>query len=443
MSSEFNLSRQKNAVLAAHPWQEGWMNYECDEGLSGRLYLHYLLDFLRDAHPGALKKRLALKEVVSDDVIATINESHIVEPGSEWDRKELDSDGWTGSVEIEWEKQPIHYYSWNTLETGGEISIVIIATQSNAALRDFHKSLSAYGHARETPTQPKIIVVNGSNISIPKVSWDDVILPPGMAQKILNNARMFFRAREQYQKFDIPYRRGFLFAGPPGNGKTLTLKAIANAMCTEATIITVLVRSNVNEHDIHRAFHLAERHSPALIIFEDLDKLVESEYVSLSHFLNILDGLKVLDGVLVIATTNEPGRLDPALLHRPSRFDRVWTFPLPDVDQRLSLLQKKGRRYFSQPVLEEVAKRSKGFTMAYVQEIIVNALLTCAHMGKDPDDASLLESFKTLKAQRKAASKEDEAIADRESLGFQPDAGRRKLYPFLYEHGDNDLEEAG
>lgn len=443
MSIQFNLSRQKNTVLTAHPWQDGWMNYECDHSLSGRLYLHYLLDYFRDCRRDALKKRFALKHVADDDMIGTIKESHIVEAASEWDKKELDSDGWTGAVQVEWEGEPIHYYSWTNVESGGDSSFMVIATKSNAALRDFHKSLRAYGHHREMPTQPKIIVVNGSNIPIPKVSWEDVILPPGKAEDILGKARMFFRAREQYKKFGLPYRRGFLFVGPPGNGKTLTLKAIANALHTEATIITVLLRSNVNELDIHRAFHLAERHSPALIIFEDLDKLVESEHVSLSYFLNMLDGLKVLDGVLVIATTNEPGRLDPALLHRPSRFDRVWTFPLPDVHQRLSLLQKKGRPYFSQSALEEVARRSKGFTMAYVQEIIVNALMTCTHREKDPDDAALLESFQTLKAQRKSASKDEEAIADRESLGFQPDAGRSRRFSLLSELVDDELDESG
>jgi SpoVK/Ycf46/Vps4 family AAA+-type ATPase len=162
------------------------------------------------------------------------------------------------------------------------------------------------------------------------------------------------------------------------------------------------------------------------VIFEDLDKLVQSENVSLSDFLNVLDGLQVLDGVLVIATTNEPGRLDPALLQRPSRFDRVWTFPVPDASQRLLLLQKKGRPYFSDRVLEEVAEKSTNFTMAYVQEILVNALLNCAHDGRDPDDASLMASLKTLKAQRKAASKLNEPIGDRETLGFQPDF--RKLF---------------
>ena len=344
-------------------------------------------------------------------------------------------------MEIEWHGHPIHFYSWDTGEFGGDECILVIATKSIDALVHFHETLRAYGHDREKPAQPKIIVVNGSNIPIPQVSWNDLILPDGMAKEIYDNASAFFENREQYKRLNLPYRRGFLFAGPPGNGKTFTLKAIANAMHKEATLITVLIRASVNEFHIHHAFGLARRHAPALLIFEDLDKLVQSKDISLSDFLNVLDGLKVLDGVLVIATTNQPSKLDPALVERPSRFDRIWRFPVPDASQRLSLLQKKGRDYFSEPVLEEVAEKSKNFTMAYVQEIIVNALLDCAHAGRDPDDASLLRSVKTLKAQRKAASKQEEIIADRENLGFQFQPDYRRLFKFRPEYTEDEEDE--
>ncbi len=196
-------------------------------------------------------------------------------------------------------------------------------------------------------------------------------------------------------------------------------------------------RAEVEEGDVEYAFYLASKNVPAVLLFEDLDKLVQSEHISLSHFLNILDGLKVMDGVLVIATSNDPGKLDPALLHRPSRFDRVWKFSLPKYEQRLALLERKGAHYFSKAALEQAARKSDGFSMAYVQEIVVNALLECAHVDIVPSDAHLLRSVETLKKQRRSASKGEESLADRESLGFAP-SPRRSLLELLH---SGDLEE--
>jgi ATP-dependent 26S proteasome regulatory subunit len=121
---------------------------------------------------------------------------------------------------------------------------------------------------------------------------------------------------------------------------------------------------------------------------------------------------------MIIATANEPERLDPALLHRPSRFDRVWKFPLPAMEQRLALLRKCGSAYFSDEVLQEVARESHGFTMAYVQEVVVNALLDCAHQGYVPEDDHLVKSVDALRSQRKSAGKPGESIDERENVGF-------------------------
>ncbi len=145
----------------------------------------------------------------------------------------------------------------------------------------------------------------------------------------------------------------------------------------------------------------------------------------MSHFLNLLDGLKVLNGVLVIATCNEPDKLDPALIHRPSRFDRVWRFELPKYEQRLELLRRKGATFFSESALETVARRSEGFSMAYVQEIMVNALLECAHDDSRPSDDHLLKSLDTLRLQRKEASKPGESMDERETVGFYASENER------------------
>ncbi len=436
------LSHQLDSFLETHPPEDGWKVYECFEDLAFKLSLRYLLDFFRDHHPDALQRRFAVKAVETDDLLGTPGKCHDATPGTEWDlQKELNGAGWLGSMELVWDGQPLHYYSFEIQKGSDTENVTLIGTKSNTALREFHHALDEYGQTRARKTR-EIIVANGENIPIPSVSWDDVILPPGFAEDIQANVNGFFQSRARYKDLGIPYRRGFLFAGPPGCGKTLTLKALANT--TPFTFITVLNRGGIAEPHLEghigHAFYLAEKHSPAIVLFEDLDKLVQSKYISLSHFLNILDGLKVMDGVLVIATSNDPGALDPALLHRPSRFDRLWRFSLPACEERCLLLQRKGARYFSEAALDEVAQKSGGFSGAYVQEIIVNALLACAHSGVTPEDKHLLWSLKTLKAQRKAASKCDEDLAERESLGFRATGSRKPglLHRLLEE---DDMEE--
>jgi len=437
------LSHQMDSFLETHPSDDGWKVYECDEELAYKLSLRYLLDFLRDRHLEALQQRFAVKEVEPGDLLGTPGKCHDADSGSEWDlQKELDGTDWLGLVELVWDEQPIHYYSFETRNGAHTENVIFIATKSNSALREFHHALDEYGQTRAQKGTREIIVANGDNIPIPSVSWDDVILPPGFVEDIRVNVNGFFQSRERYVDLGIPYRRGFLFTGPPGCGKTFCLKALANT--TPFTFITVLNRGGIAEPHLEghigHAFYLAEKHSPAIVLFEDLDKLVQSKYISLSHFLNILDGLKVMDGVLVIATSNNPGELDPALLHRPSRFDRLWRFSLPACEERRLLLQRKGARYFSEAALDKVARKSGGFSMAYVQEIIVNALLACAHTSVTPEDKHLLWSLKTLKAQRKAASKSEEDLAERESLGFRvPESRRPDLLHRLLE--EDDVEE--
>jgi SpoVK/Ycf46/Vps4 family AAA+-type ATPase len=235
----------------------------------------------------------------------------------------------------------------------------------------------------------------------------------------------FFHSSERYQQLGIPHRRGFVFAGPPGCGKTLTLKTLAYN--TSAKFITVLGKADVVDDIISYALHLAEKYTPAAVLLEDLDRIVQNKGLSLPHLLNLLDGLRALNGVLFIATCNEPDKLDPALIHRPSRFDRVWRFDLPKYEQRLALLYKRGGAFFSESALQEAARRSEGFSMAYVQEIVVNALLECAHDELVPGDDCLFKSLDRLRVQRKSASKPGESMDEKETVGFfQSNNGNRK-----------------
>jgi len=179
----------------------------------------------------------------------------------------------------------------------------------------------------------------------------------------------------------------------------------------------VLGTAEVDDGMLRYAMDLAEKYTPTVVLLEDLDRIIQAKDISLSRFLNLLDGLKVLNGVLVIATCNEPDKLDPAPIHCPSRFHRVWRFERPKYEQRLELLHRKGETLFSESALETVARRSEGFSMVYVQEIVVNGLLECAYDDLPPNDDHLFKSLNVLRMQRKEASKPGDSIDERESVG--------------------------
>jgi SpoVK/Ycf46/Vps4 family AAA+-type ATPase len=407
---------QVQDFAAAHPPGDGWTVYNFGNNAAHELYLEGLADFLREDHPGVVKSSLITREPSMETVRRIAQSVPVSDLGSDATLpEELDTEGWFGSVEVEWQDSPIHFQSILMDPCFGKESLVLIAAKSNASLRGLLNALREYGNSRDAKKQ-EILIVNGINLAKPKTSWDEVILPGTLADEIRRNVDGFFQSADKYRESGLPYRRGFLFAGPPGCGKTLTIGALANA--TKATTMAILPKPDLNADCVEGAFHWAGKNAPVILVMEDIDKMIRNESFSLAICLNIIDGLKPDKGVLLIATTNEPQNLDPALLHRPSRFDRVWRFPLPKYEQRLALLRSRGRRYFSDQVLVETAKKTNGFSMAYVQEAVVNALIGCIGNGDEPDDIALLESLLTLKQQRRSASRNEETLEDRNPVGF-------------------------
>lgn len=413
MSESWFLAQQIATFLEAHPHEHGWIVYEYRQDLAAKLSLPLLFDFVRDKYPNVVRRQHAVRLVAEEELFKTPGDAEEGRVGGT--SIDLNSIWWKGTIEMEWEDSSIHFLTY-PVSIGVVDHLFLVATKSAAALRSFHRALDAYGHSRLEQPRPTMYVVNGEDMPIVPVSWDELVLPPGLAESIQRDVTAFFASGHRYRALGIPYRRGFLLTGPPGCGKTLTLKALAHN--TPAKFITVLGRSDVDDDHIQAAFYRAERHAPAVVVFEDMDKLIDARGISLSHFLNLLDGFKVLNGILVIATSNEPDKLDPALLHRPSRFDRVWRFSLPKYEQRLLLLKQRGAGLFSQSALEEVARQTEGFSMTYVQEVVVNALLTSLDENTVVGDQGLRRSLETLRLQRKEASKREETVIERNGVGF-------------------------
>ncbi|MGH2347818.1 MAG: AAA family ATPase, partial [Chloroflexota bacterium] len=207
-----------------------------------------------------------------------------------------------------------------------------------------------------------------------QATFETLVLDGTLKQEILDDVRRFFAARELYESYGVPWKRGILFLGPPGNGKTHAVKAVINAVAQPC----LYVKSVANTAAILEVFEQARRSAPCVLVLEDLDTLVVQSQRSV--LLNELDGFAVNAGILTLATANHPEKLDPALIDRPSRFDRKYHFELPAHDARSAYIRSwnaslQPALQISEKTIADLVAETEGFSFAYLKELFVSATM--------------------------------------------------------------------
>ncbi|KAG9105538.1 hypothetical protein FRC07_009204 [Ceratobasidium sp. 392] len=225
-----------------------------------------------------------------------------------------------------------------------------------------------------------------------------------------------------YHELAVPWKRGVIFLGPPGNGKTISIKALMKTTQHPALYVKSFKSWMGEEGSMKEVFGRARREAPCLLILEDLgknpylmlvagfdaldaDALINSE--NRSFFLNEIDGLENNDGLFILGTTNHFERLDPGLSDRPSRFDRKYKFSAPNRDERVQYAQYWQRKLknnkditFPDSLVEKVAELTEGFSFAYLKEAFVSTLVSLAGSHNEGQfDKVLLKQIAELKKQ--------------------------------------------
>ncbi len=258
----------------------------------------------------------------------------------------------------------------------------IIADSSEIA-EDFLKEVSEF----DSSVRSEILVFEGGCFqkstelfnSVKSTTFENLILPASMKKEIQDDFHSFFNAREEYERYGVPWKRGVLFHGAPGNGKTHTLKALINWLEQPCIYVKSFTAQYSTDHaQIREVFERARKTTPCLLVLEDLDSLINDK--NRSFFLNEMDGFAANTGIVVLATTNHPERLDPAILERPSRFDRKYLFGLPTPEERRDYLtmwndKSAAELRISDEGIESVVAFTDGFSFAYLKELWLSSMM--------------------------------------------------------------------
>jgi transitional endoplasmic reticulum ATPase len=226
-------------------------------------------------------------------------------------------------------------------------------------------------------------------VETPNVKWDDIGGLAEAKQKIVEAVEWPLKHKSVFDAAGIKAAKGILLVGPPGVGKTMLAKAIANE--SQANFISVkgpeLISKFVgdSEKQVREIFRKARRAAPCIIFFDEIDAVIPNRSSStdnpvanrvLSQFLSELDGVEELNGVLVLGATNRLDMLDAAMI-RPGRFDHVVELGVPDEASRAAIyeIQLRGKPVDGRITAADLARRSPGASGAQIAGVVQKAAM--------------------------------------------------------------------
>ena len=266
--------------------------------------------------------------------------------------------------------------SLNT-QMGGRVQFIVTSTKPSKPVIVTENTIFKLG------TMTKSI-----DASVPRITYDELGGLKNEVQKIREMVELPMRHPELFDKIGVEAPKGVLLYGPPGTGKTLLAKAVAGE--TNAHFISLSGPEIMgkyygeSEEKIREIFNQAEENSPSIIFIDEIDSIApkrdevsgEVEKRIVSQLLTLMDGMKSRGKVVVIAATNRPDSIDPAL-RRPGRFDREIEIGIPDDEGRFEILSihTRGMPIDEKVDLEQISKTTHGFVGADLEVLSKEAAM--------------------------------------------------------------------
>ncbi|HZZ44607.1 MAG TPA: ATP-binding protein [Tepidisphaeraceae bacterium] len=263
-------------------------------------------------------------------------------------------------------------------------------------------------HLRRQRTASSWTILTGiENTSSPtRTSSPNLILSPSLRLRFESEILNFFddSVANLYRSLAVPYRRGLLLHGPPGNGKTSLIRWIGSSL---PNIPALVLRPHAafDSDDLSETISQWTQLAPSLLVIEDLDWLLAR--VNISTFLNLIDGIdsSATGGLLLIATTNHPEQLDPAINNRPGRFDVVIEIPSPEPSLRHQFFHSRLPSDTCPKLLTQLTTLTADLSFSHLQEILRLSGLLAIHSSRHPrSPEDLLQAAQTVHQSSQQAS---------------------------------------
>ncbi len=257
-------------------------------------------------------------------------------------------------------------------------------------------------------------------VEVPNVTWADIGGLDSVKSELRETVELPLSKPEVFKRLGIRAAKGFLLYGPPGVGKTLLAKAVANE--SNANFISVkgpeVLSKWVGESEkaVREIFKKAKQVAPTIVFLDEIDSIAPrrgsygdsgvTERI-VNQLLTSLDGIEVLQGVVVLAATNRPDIIDPGLL-RAGRFDKIIYIPPPDAESRLKILQvhTKEMPLAKDVNLKEIAQKTDGYVGADLENLCREAGMVAYSENPDATEVAQKHFLSALKIIRPSVDEE-------------------------------------
>jgi hypothetical protein len=293
----------------------------------------------------------------------------------------------------------------------------LVTTEGQYPLNDYgvnennFDSPTCWGHLKDDEFSPSYTTLPKVPAGVYEFTWNSQLqthtlkkqpfktdelyeLPSEELVDILNDIESFWNRIDKYKEYNFIHKRGILLYGEPGCGKSGIIQLLSKSIINkDGVVINIKDEDDVSYFTTFiPTFRKIEPNRPIVVILEDIDSIAGESRHQTSKLLNILDGIKQIENVVYIATTNYPEKLEERITNRPSRFDRRFRIESPNNKIRENYIRRKlTEDDLSKINIDEWVQKTEKMSLSHLKELIISTIV----MGRSFDDT--IKNLKGLK----------------------------------------------